>query len=384
MKYSKYLAILMLAFASSLLFYACEKEKSVPQPSTVADFDYEATNNFTAPSTLSFTNKSILATSYQWDFGNGQTSTEENPVVVYTEPGTYNVSLKVGASNDVYYNELEKQLSLQIKDPNAGKSKTLYFTDRTTHSVRYVVLDGNQPVIHDFGHTALDKPYGMAIDTTNARVIVSDYRAGVIYSYDLEGFDLQIVIDYNNPVLTDPFGLDVIDGKLYWGTEGAIGRCNMDGSDAEVFIPMTTSSKPEMAIDIAWDDQNEKFYFSNDKYEFSGGMFRVDFDGSNFSELVEGTNGGALALDVDNNKMYYADYEKGICMANLDGSEEIVIAPEMTEIYCWGMAIDHDAGKLYWSDKENGIIFRANLDGSEKEEFITGCDPHAMAIDTYR
>ncbi len=384
MKYSKYIYLMMFAFTAAVFFTACEKEKTVPSASTVADFEYQATNGLTAPSTLSFTNKSILATSYQWDFGNGKTSTEENPEIVYSEPGTYNISLTVGANEDLYYNQLKKELTLQIKDPNAGKTKTLYFTDRTTHSVRYVLLDGNEPVIKDFGHTALDKPYGMVIDTSNARVIVSDYRAGVIYSYDLEGFDLQIVIDYNNPVLTDPFGLDIVDNKLYWGTEGAIGRCDMDGSNAEVFIPMTTSSKPEMAIDIAWDYLNNKFIFSNDKYEFSGGMFSVDFDGTNFTELVAGTNGGAIALDVENNKMYYADYEKGICMANLDGSAETVIAPEMTDNYCWGMDIDLDAGKLYWSDKVNGIIFRSDLDGGNKEEFITGCNPYAIAIDTFR
>lgn len=36
-----------------------------------------------------------LAISYAWDFGDGSSSTEENPVHLYTEPGTYLVFLKV-------------------------------------------------------------------------------------------------------------------------------------------------------------------------------------------------------------------------------------------------------------------------------------------------
>jgi len=364
---------------------SCEKKATeTPVASTVADFDFVATNDLNAPTTISFTNNSILATSYSWDFGNGETSTEKNPDVVFTEPGIYNISLNVGASNNVYYNELVKEISLKVKDPLAGKTKILYFTDRTTHSVRYIVLDDNEPVIQDFGHTALDKPYGMVIDTANARVFVSDYRAGAIYSYDMDGFDLQLVIDFNNPNLGDPFGLEIIGDKLYWAREEGIGRCNFDGSDAELFINFNNTTPPEMSIDIQWDYINESFVFTNDKYGFTGGMYSVNFDGTGVTELVSGTNGGAMALDVVNNKMYYADYDKGICMANLDGTNEIIIAAEMKDVFCWGMAIDHDAEKIYWSDKTNGVIIRANLDGSEKEELVSGINPYALALDIFR
>lgn len=368
-----------------IILVSCEKkETETPEASTIADFDYSATNDLNAPTTISFTNNSILATSYTWDFGNGETSTQENPEITFTEPGVYNISLRVGASSNVYYNNLVEEVSLKVKDPLAGKTKTLYFTDRTTHSVRYIVLDDNEPIIQDFGHTALDKPYGMVVDTANARVFVSDYRAGAIYSYDMKGFDLQLVIDFNDPNLNDPFGLEIIGDKLYWAREEGIGRCNFDGSEAELFINFNNTSPPEMSIDIQWDYLNECFIFTNDKYAFTGGVYKVNFDGSHISELVGGTNGGAMALDVANNKMYYADYDKGICMSNIDGSDEIIIAAEMKDVFCWGMAIDHDAGKIYWSNKTNGIIIRANLDGTEKEEFVSGVNPYALALDIFR
>jgi PKD repeat protein len=34
-------------------------------------------------------------TSWEWDFGDGSTSTEQNPVHVYTEEGTYTITLTV-------------------------------------------------------------------------------------------------------------------------------------------------------------------------------------------------------------------------------------------------------------------------------------------------
>lgn len=46
-----------------------------------------------------FTNTSTNATSYEWDFGDGNTSTEESPTHVYGSPAEYTITLT--ASNDV-------------------------------------------------------------------------------------------------------------------------------------------------------------------------------------------------------------------------------------------------------------------------------------------
>ncbi|MBL0099626.1 MAG: T9SS type A sorting domain-containing protein [Saprospiraceae bacterium] len=46
-------------------------------------------------SAIAFTDKSINATSWFWNFGNGQTSTLQNPSVTYSNAGNFNVSLTV-------------------------------------------------------------------------------------------------------------------------------------------------------------------------------------------------------------------------------------------------------------------------------------------------
>ncbi len=43
--------------------------------------------------TVSFVNKTTDANSYLWDFGDGSTSTEKDPVHIYKQEGSYNVSL---------------------------------------------------------------------------------------------------------------------------------------------------------------------------------------------------------------------------------------------------------------------------------------------------
>ncbi len=58
----------------------------------LADFAADFTNGV-APLTVSFTNLSIAASDYAWDFGDGNSSTNANPVNMYTNPGAYTVTL---------------------------------------------------------------------------------------------------------------------------------------------------------------------------------------------------------------------------------------------------------------------------------------------------
>lgn len=56
--------------------------------STVPDFTFK-----TSSLTATFTDSSVLAVSHSWDFGDGNSSTDVNPVHTYATRGTYNVTL---------------------------------------------------------------------------------------------------------------------------------------------------------------------------------------------------------------------------------------------------------------------------------------------------
>jgi hypothetical protein len=70
----------------------------------VPGFTYNMENG-----TVSFQNTSVGAEHYSWDFGDGSTSSEANPVHVYSEPGEYSVTLT--AWNDC----LEDSVSFDIE-----------------------------------------------------------------------------------------------------------------------------------------------------------------------------------------------------------------------------------------------------------------------------
>jgi PKD repeat protein len=73
------------AFFLSVIFINADAQ-------TTASFSANPTNGC-APLTVDFTNTSIQANSFFWDFGNGNTSTLTNPATAYLAPGLYTVTL---------------------------------------------------------------------------------------------------------------------------------------------------------------------------------------------------------------------------------------------------------------------------------------------------
>lgn len=97
----KYFKISLIAtFCVGLLFLSScgdDDDPVVMDPMPTADFTFIA-DEFN----VTFTNVSMDATSYNWDFGDGNSSTDENPMHTYAEGGSYEVTLTArnGSNSD--------------------------------------------------------------------------------------------------------------------------------------------------------------------------------------------------------------------------------------------------------------------------------------------
>ena len=76
------------------------------QPLPVAKFGFTDIGG----NTVQFTNQSGGTKFYNWDFGDGSTSTLENPTHTYAQPGVYNV--KLNGSNYCYVNDTTQTISV--------------------------------------------------------------------------------------------------------------------------------------------------------------------------------------------------------------------------------------------------------------------------------
>ncbi|MDA3874927.1 MAG: PKD domain-containing protein [Kiritimatiellae bacterium] len=117
------------------------------------------------PLTVQFTDSSLNATAWEWDFGDGFTSTDQNPEHVYETPGIYTVVLTAqnGADSDVH----QKVNYIQVIGPNVGFTATpttgnsipllVSFTDQTVFGAPLIAWlwnfgDGNTSTVQNPSH----------------------------------------------------------------------------------------------------------------------------------------------------------------------------------------------------------------------------------------
>ena len=81
--------------------------------------------------TISFTNNSLDAESYEWDFGDGTSSTSTAPIHTYYNPGTYYVNLTAYSKN---------------RKKTATATSSIVVNQETTLSIKVVYVDSNSPV----------------------------------------------------------------------------------------------------------------------------------------------------------------------------------------------------------------------------------------------
>lgn len=106
-------------------------------------------NNLTA----TFTNNSQNASSYLWDFGDGNTSTDTNPVHTYADYGTYQVSLTATSQmcGDDIYSETLQLTQIAIAEFGADITQAcplqnIIFTDNSTAATSWEWSFGNDAV----------------------------------------------------------------------------------------------------------------------------------------------------------------------------------------------------------------------------------------------
>lgn len=123
---------------------------------------------------ITFTNTSSGATSYLWDFGDGNTSTAANPSHTYTNPGTYTVQL-IAISGASCRDTFERSITVYPR-PTADFAFTVEclgspttFTDNSTGAVAWEwdFGDGNTSNLQNPTHTYATP------GTRNVRLIVT-------------------------------------------------------------------------------------------------------------------------------------------------------------------------------------------------------------------
>src|SRR4051794_18551731 len=118
---------LIIALIAAVNFFSCKKDSTNPAPFVFYDVSIDG-------ATVTFTNESKGAATYEWDFGDGTTSTDESPTHTYPGKGKYVPTLYATAADGT---KAEASTVLHIAKTSAIKldDKTLSDWDTVTHNV---------------------------------------------------------------------------------------------------------------------------------------------------------------------------------------------------------------------------------------------------------
>jgi PKD repeat protein len=373
----KFVSRISILFVLPLLFNGCSKEGfPVPPASTVPLFSFTIDNDGYAPATVTFTNESIVpepagTPTYYWNFGDGTTSGLESPTHLFQTSGVYEVKLVVTMSISLEIKELTKNIVIKNKDVTG---MPVYFTNGSSVFSGY--LNSDQPVFTAMQIGPFLDSYGMAIDTVNAKLYISDFDANTIFRCDLDGKNL---VEFRTGLLgPDGLAIDFAANQIYWDTDDGIQRADISNSDVNQKEDFVTgqSNDPE---GVSIDPVHHTLYWIN----YNGGLWMKNLDGTGETEIIPDMEGGSTRVIGD--RIYFDHYVASgdiqLKSANLDGTGISTLTTGITKVV-FGLGYDHESNKIFWGDRNAGKIMRSNLDGSGIEPWYvsSGSSPRGIVF----
>ena len=270
----------------------------VTNPFPVANFSINVTHGY-PPLSIQFTDLSQNATGWCWDFGDGNNSTQRNPVHEYTDPGIYSVNLT--ASNE---NGTDSRLTtITVMQPvgvgpyayiaNSGDN-TVSVIDTATNNVTAIIPVGNSP-------------RGVAVTPDGKKVYVTNFFDDTISVIDATKNKVTATI----PVGDAPHGVSISpDGKKVCVPHSDVGN----PSNNTILIIDTATNEVEATVlvgvvpfGVAVTLDGKKVYVTNDDKT----VLVIDTATNTvIATIPVGNNPRGVAISPDGKKVYVACDER--------------------------------------------------------------------------
>jgi len=166
-------------------------------------------------------------------------------------------------------------------------------------------------------------------------------------------------------------------GGVFWSDRGTsqLKRMNFDGSNLQVITLSGEVTSPGSNVrGIAVDVANNRIHWADNGADR---LLRANMDGSSSVILHSITGGNSFPADVridaENQFLYWCDQVRNrIQRSTLDGASVSDVITNAASTGPYFMDLDLAAEKIFWGDFDGGSIYRANLDGSDREILLTG------------
>lgn len=336
-RYIYFIAIVMFAF----LLGGCEKDiKTHVFPPADVDFNYTINSGdyrlaYIIGSEIDFENLSVLTGTPTWDFGDGKTSIEPNPVHVYNKPGIYDIKLTVDnqtATKKILVNDMKvlvsytstggnesiinsSVISLDVELPNPGNYPATY---------KWILPEGT---MDENGNIVTESDLQNPGKLTFKNVGSQQLRLETIIDTEdgkrkLDTERVNVQIGYSTPVKTIYLGCK--DGVLR--AFKLIPNLPSGVKNTQFNLPASSGSHPFNLLFNKADttlyvlDAGAQFYFVEDKANNlgDGRITAITKDGSSTQVVVSNVGGTAFNdpfygyFDANSKTIYFSDRNTGI------------------------------------------------------------------------
>jgi PKD repeat protein len=317
----------------------------------------------TVPLTIQFTDTSTdNPTSWLWDFGDGTTSTEQNPIHTYTTPGIY--TIKLIATNEANHNEIADYGQI---------TKTNYIT----------VMNTTSPIV------VVNIPGRTYNSTLNVNLTTVDPYGTTTTYYTLDGSDPQ---DSNTrTVYTDPIIIND-SAILRYSAINSVGNWSPKYSQnyvIDTIVPTVTNNlsggtyKTSQIVTLTVTDPNNNctIYYTNDTTDPRNSSTRIAYKEPIIISSTTTLRYAAVDPAGNWSPLYLQNYVIGTgTIANSTGQSPYVGPQNGTVLWTYtsnngmsGVTIGSD-GTLYVGSCGSGYsggLYVLNPDGSLKWNYTT-------------
>jgi PKD repeat protein len=362
---TKFYKYIVLAFISLTLFSCNEEEALAPQ--SQAEFTPSATT-VAINESIQFTNNSQNATAYKWSFGDGTTSKQVSPKKSYGETGKFLVSLVSTGSGGSTISNVEitvTSLSSFIVENEEDLKATVPVQFAST----------------SLGADSFSWSFGDSGSSTSA-------AENPTFAYPNAGtFTVTLTTSNANGENTFTKQITIADapvnpGELYYIAlnDDFIRKLNLGASGTTTDI-LDIAGKG--GIGMAYDNVNNKIYFSDFDTYPNGKIWRMNKDGSNLENIVSNIGDPyAIALNITAGKILWVDDDGNVSKANLDGSNQEIGFLNIPGAQWRAISLDVENNKMYAYDVNAENLYQANLDGTNASIIVSGVYGYAILVDT--
>jgi len=323
----------LLGIISLVIFTICSCVANDPDivdlPNKDVDFYYTSQSiHYVIGEEVSFVNTSIIGSSYQWDFGDGNSSTEKNPVHRYQEPGNYYVKLTVdgtySVSKPIMISDIVPIIYVNSED---GSDRYIY-NQTTVVFDAYVDNPEDLPVIYNWtfpagtqgdgidanGRSTLKEPK-VVFSKVGSMEVNLQVRLG---EKVLETLSRKVNVQYDAPVKT-----------LYYAVKGGniMAKRITENLDSDNNLPFDTqykSGKHALTLLFSGDwlyvlDAGTRISFVTDPAGLGDGeIFVISHDWTRRESVIENYGGDSYMdffygyIDEASDRLHWADRRDGL------------------------------------------------------------------------